>query len=106
MINWNYNIFIILSLKHFLKILVKKSIIINNYKNRRNLRIIKIYYFILNFCKTIQLFMLKLILLDFSLLLASSTIIKNKNNLGSIPENETDLTLELKYIFYNIVISF
>ena len=43
--------------------------------------------------------MLKLILLDFSLLLASSTVIKNKDNLGSIPENETDLNLKLKYIF-------
>ena len=63
------------------------------------IRIIKIYYFILNFCKTIQLFMLKLILLGFSLLLASSTVINYKDNLGAIPENETNLILYLKYIF-------
>ena len=44
--------------------------------------------------------MLKLILLCFSLSLSfSETVIKNKDNLGSIPENEIYLTLELMSIF-------
>ena len=43
--------------------------------------------------------MLKLIVLCFSLLVSfSETVIKNKDNLGSIQENETNLVLELKYI--------
>ena len=44
--------------------------------------------------------MFKLILLCFFLLLSySETVIKNKDNLGAIPDNETHLTLELKSIF-------
>ena len=44
--------------------------------------------------------MFKLILLCFYILLSfSEIVIKNKDNLGLISENETDLTLELKYIF-------
>ena len=44
--------------------------------------------------------MFKLILLCFSLSLSfSEIVIKNKDNLGAIQENETNLVLELKYIF-------
>ena len=43
--------------------------------------------------------MFKLILLCFSLSLSfSETVIKNKDNLGAIPNNETHLTLELRFI--------
>ena len=45
--------------------------------------------------------MLKFILLLFSLSLSfSETIITNKDNLGSIPDNETHLTLELRFIIF------
>ena len=43
--------------------------------------------------------MLRFILLLFSLSLSfSETFINNKENLGAIPENETHLTLELRFI--------